>query len=182
MHWRHFSPLLLLALGIAGNPGDLEIQNQVDESSSENIKIPLGFSSSTTALRRTASEIPTSTLNSSANVITKSVGSSVDFSFHIPSTGSSDLIMHISAPVSMSWVGLGQGSRMSNANMFIIYANAAGTDITISPRLGEGNSEPVIASSSTLTLLSGSGVSSGFMRANILCSFCLQPKLGEHRN
>jgi hypothetical protein len=61
---------------------------------------------------------------------------------------------------------------MSGAKMFVIYANAAGTNVTLSPRKGTGHVQPNFDSSSTATLLGGSGISNGVMTANIKCSDC----------
>ncbi|PBP20268.1 CBD9-like protein [Diplocarpon rosae] len=88
-------------------------------------------------------------------------------------TGDGDLFFQISGPTRMSWIGLGQGSSMSGSNIFMVYANAAGDNVTLSPRLGAGEREPTTSgSSSQLTLLSGSGIVNGVMNANVRCSNC----------
>lgn len=61
---------------------------------------------------------------------------------------------------------------MSGSKMFIIYANSAGTNVTLSPRKGSGHSQPSFDSSAQVTLLEGSGISNGVMTANIKCSDC----------
>ena len=61
---------------------------------------------------------------------------------------------------------------MSGSQIFIIYANAAGTNVTLSPRLGIGHQQPSAETSSQATLLSGSGIANGNMTANILCHNC----------
>jgi len=59
---------------------------------------------------------------------------------------------------------------MSGSNIFMVYANAAGNNVTVSPRLGVGDREPTTSgSTSQITLLSGSGISNGQMVANIRC-------------
>ncbi|KAF2834501.1 iron reductase domain protein [Patellaria atrata CBS 101060] len=100
----------------------------------------------------------------------------VCYSLNIPdataSSGSGDVYFQISSPTTNSWVALGQGTSMSGANIFVIYTSADGNNVTISPRLGRGHSEPNFNSDAQITLLEGSGVSNGIMTANILCSNC----------
>ncbi|KAF3762522.1 CBD9-like protein [Cryphonectria parasitica EP155] len=85
-----------------------------------------------------------------------------------------NIYIQMSAPTSYSWVGLGAGSQeMAGANMFIMYADGTG-NVTVSSRLGKGETQPLYSAStaSTLQLMAGSGVSNGIMLANILCTDC----------
>jgi hypothetical protein len=59
---------------------------------------------------------------------------------------------------------------MSGANIFMIYANAAGNNVTLSPRTGVGEKQPNVGGAS-VTLLDGSGISNNVMTANIRCMF-----------
>lgn len=66
---------------------------------------------------------------------------------------------------------------MAGANIFMIYSNAAGTNVTLSPRLGVGEQQPLSGSStSDVTLLEGSGILNGMMIANVRCEY----PLGEY--
>lgn len=58
---------------------------------------------------------------------------------------------------------------MSGSNIFVMYQDASGTNVTISPRLGTGHVEPEYNSAAEVTLLAGSGVSNGIMTANVRC-------------
>ncbi|KAK0618260.1 hypothetical protein B0T17DRAFT_592096 [Bombardia bombarda] len=90
------------------------------------------------------------------------------------SSGSGNIYFQISAPTTYAWVALGTGSRMSNANIFLMYQDGSG-NLTLSPRKGTNYQAPVEDTSSTaaqLTLLAGSGVSGNTMTANIKCSNC----------
>lgn len=102
--------------------------------------------------------------------------SGITYSVSVPDTtassGSGDIYIQISGPSSNSWIGFGQGSSMSGSKMFIIYANAAGTNVTLSPRKASGHSQPTFDSSAQVTLLEGSSISGGVMTANIKCSDC----------
>ncbi|KAL2168287.1 hypothetical protein VTG60DRAFT_206 [Thermothelomyces hinnuleus] len=90
--------------------------------------------------------------------------------------GSGNIYFQIKAPTSLQWVALGTGSGMVGANIFLMYQDGKG-NVTLSPRLGVGHTEPMLDTSSTaaqLTLLAGSGVSEdgSTMTANVACSNC----------
>jgi hypothetical protein len=66
---------------------------------------------------------------------------------------------------------LGIGGEMAGATIFMMYQNGKG-NVTISAREGGGGHvEPTFNSSlmSGVTLLEGSGVTGGKMRANVKC-------------
>ncbi|KAK4193314.1 hypothetical protein QBC35DRAFT_511231 [Podospora australis] len=88
--------------------------------------------------------------------------------------GSGNIYFQIKAPTTYSWVALGTGSRMSGSNIFVVYQDGNG-NVTVSPRLGTGNTQPQWDQSSTaaqLTLLAGSGVEGNTMTANVACANC----------
>jgi hypothetical protein len=58
---------------------------------------------------------------------------------------------------------------MKGSNIFMIYADAAGNNVTLSPRLGTGNSQPSADTTAEVTLLDGSGISNSMMVANVRC-------------
>lgn len=58
---------------------------------------------------------------------------------------------------------------MNGANMFLIYTDSGGSNVTLSPRLGTGHTQPNFNSNAKVELLDGSGVSNGIMTANIKC-------------
>jgi hypothetical protein len=62
---------------------------------------------------------------------------------------------------------------MAGANIFIMYA-ASDSNITLSPRSGEGGFQPLFNSAARITLLEGTGISNGVMTANVRCDDCLQ--------
>lgn len=61
---------------------------------------------------------------------------------------------------------------MRGSHIFVMYTSADGQNVTISPRLGTGYSEPEYTSATELELLEGSGVSDGIMTANVRCGNC----------
>jgi hypothetical protein len=66
-------------------------------------------------------------------------------------------------------MAIGQGSSMSGANMFVIYASSNGQNVTLSPRTTSGHNTPSFNSGSQAILMEGSGISGGVMTANIKC-------------
>lgn len=58
---------------------------------------------------------------------------------------------------------------MSGANIFIVYADASGSNVTLSPRAGRGNFQPGYDSTTQVSLLDGSGIANGQMTANVRC-------------
>ena len=102
--------------------------------------------------------------------------SGICYSVNVPSTsassGNGDLYFQIQAPSSLQWVGLGQGQQMAGANIFIIYANQDGNNVTLSPRLGAGNYQPSYdQNSAQASLLDGTGIANGVMTANVRCTY-----------
>ncbi|KAL9098571.1 MAG: hypothetical protein Q9163_005797 [Psora crenata] len=63
---------------------------------------------------------------------------------------------------------------MAGANIFVIYASASGTNVTLSPRLGRGQVEPLFDAAAQVSLLEGSGIADGKMTANVRCAQCNQ--------
>ncbi|KAI9890797.1 MAG: hypothetical protein M1814_003581 [Vezdaea aestivalis] len=102
-------------------------------------------------------------------------GQGITYTVSLPSSsaqsGRGDLYFQIKAPISYQWVGLGQGTGMSGANIFIMYA-ASATNVTLSPRLGKGEFEPRTDPAARITLLSGTGIENGMMIANAKCAGC----------
>ncbi|KAF2138353.1 iron reductase domain protein [Aplosporella prunicola CBS 121167] len=60
---------------------------------------------------------------------------------------SNDLYMHLFAPATYEWVGVGIGKHMKDAVMFIIYHDSSGKNVTFSPRKASGHTEPTYQSS-----------------------------------
>lgn len=105
--------------------------------------------------------------------------SNVCYSVNVPdataSSGSGELYFQIQGPASKQWIGLGQGgaSQMRDCNIFIIYADASGSNVTLSPRLGRGEVEPKFNPDAQVSLLEGSGIADGVMTANVRCGCSL---------
>lgn len=100
----------------------------------------------------------------------------VCFSINVPeqsaNSGSGNIYFQLSAPTTYSWVGLAQGTMMSNANMFVMYSSADGQNVTLSPRTTSGHVMPTHNDAADISLLEGSGISNGRMVANVRCGNC----------
>lgn len=100
----------------------------------------------------------------------------VCFRLNIPantaSSGDGDIFFQISGPSDYEWVALGQGSRMVNSNIFVIYVSESGNNVTLSPRRATSYTMPSFNGDAEVSLLEGSGVSDGMMVANVRCSNC----------
>lgn len=105
----------------------------------------------------------------------KPTSNDVTYKLNIPantaSSGSGDIFFQLSAPSTYEWVALGLGTSMSGSNIFVVYTSGDG-NVTLSPRLASGYSQPNYNSDAQVTLLEGSGVSNGKMIANVKCSNC----------
>ncbi|KAH8810745.1 hypothetical protein F5884DRAFT_875530 [Xylogone sp. PMI_703] len=81
-------------------------------------------------------------------------------------SGSGDIFFQMTAPITYQWIGLGIGSRMAGARIFVVYQDGTG-NVTISPRNGVGEVMPLLNSTASVTLLEGSGVTNNTMTANV---------------
>jgi hypothetical protein len=91
----------------------------------------------------------------------------------ISSLSPGTIYLSLQAPSTYQWAGLGIGSRMAGATIFMMYADGNG-NVTISARDGGvGHIEPQFNSSlmAGVTLLEGSGIRGGIMQANIKCAY-----------
>jgi hypothetical protein len=109
----------------------------------------------------------------SAQVASVCPQTGICFKLNIPeataSSGDGDIFFQISAPSDYEWVALGQGSRMSGSNMFVVYTSGDGNNVTLSPRTASGYTTPNFNGDAQVTLLEGSGVVDGNMVANVRC-------------
>lgn len=91
------------------------------------------------------------------------------FGLNIPeatvNSGNGDIFLSMSGPTSYSYIALGQGSSMSGSRIFVMYTSANGKNVTVSPRLSSGHSEPKYDSSTQITMLENTGVSGNTMTA-----------------
>ncbi|KAF7182949.1 hypothetical protein CNMCM7691_002693 [Aspergillus felis] len=112
-----------------------------------------------------------------AQIYSFSPASDVVYSVIVPestvSSNSGPIYFQIRAPTTYQWVALGQGSQMAGSNMFLMYA-ASANNVTLSPRSGRGHVPPGYNPDAQIDLLDGTGISNGYMTANVRCNNCLQ--------
>ncbi|KAK2612681.1 hypothetical protein QQS21_001298 [Conoideocrella luteorostrata] len=82
-----------------------------------------------------------------------------------------NLFLQIDAPDTYSWVAVGMGTAMKNAEIYMIYQNGQG-NVTLSTRNGRDHIMPLYAERRNVNIVSGSGVIDGRMKANIRCDDC----------
>lgn len=108
---------------------------------------------------------------------TPSEGSGISYGIHIPqrsaANGTGPLYLRMTAPAHVKWIALGQGPRMVDGNLFVVYA-APGGNVTLSPRKAKGHTEPDFNPDVKAYLLDGSGIHNGNMTANIRCDNCMR--------
>ncbi|ATY58696.1 cellobiose dehydrogenase [Cordyceps militaris] len=101
--------------------------------------------------------------------------SQVCFTWGVPSaaiqSGTGNVYFQLRAPATYAWAGLGIGSRMSGAQIFLMYKDGTG-NVTLSTRTGTGHVMPQHTQRPAVALLAGSGVVDGQMIANVRCSDC----------
>ncbi|KAJ5485414.1 hypothetical protein N7539_005402 [Penicillium diatomitis] len=100
----------------------------------------------------------------------------ITYSVNIPQdtaqSGSGPIYFQLKSTSQVSWFALGQGSGMSGSNIFVVYPNG-NNNVTISPRLGRGQVQPLHNDAAQVSLLEGSGVENGVITANVRCDSCI---------
>ena len=120
-----------------------------------------------------------STSTSSAQIIkyAPSRDGGVSFQVNIPeetaASGTGPIFLQLKGLVSRKWFALGQGSRMTHGNLFVVYS-APGGNVTLSPRRATGPLEPKFSPDIEAYLLEGSGINDGVMTANVRCDNCMK--------
>jgi hypothetical protein len=69
--------------------------------------------------------------------------------------------------------------KMDDTLIFMVYADSTGKNVTVSPRLSYGHTEPSYTSNVTITTQPGTGISNGNMTVNAICSNCRSWKGGS---
>lgn len=100
----------------------------------------------------------------------------ITYSFNVPDntakSGSGPIYFQMNSTRQVQWFALGQGMQMAGANMFVVYTS--GNTVTVSPRSGVGEIEPLYNKNAQITILNGSGVHDGVITANVRCDTCLE--------
>ena len=79
----------------------------------------------------------------------------ITYSFNVPDntsqSGSGPIYFQINSTRQVQWFALGQGMQMAGANMFVVYTS--GNTVTVSPRSGVGEIEPLYNKDAQITIL-----------------------------
>jgi hypothetical protein len=70
-------------------------------------------------------------------------------------------------------------NKMDDTLMFMAYKDSTGVNITLSPRLSYGHTEPSYTNNVSVSVLPGSGIANGNMTVNAMCSNCRSWKGGS---
>jgi hypothetical protein len=70
-------------------------------------------------------------------------------------------------------------NKMDDTLMLMVYADSTGKNVTVSPRLSYGHTEPSYTKNVTIAVQPGSGISNGNMTVNAICSNCRSWKGGS---
>lgn len=98
------------------------------------------------------------------------------YSINVPEdtakSGSGPIYFQMNSTRQVQWFALGQGTRMAGANIFVAYTS--GDEVTVSPRSGVGEIEPLYNKDAQITILNGSGVHDGVVTASVRCDTCIK--------
>ncbi|ESZ98460.1 hypothetical protein SBOR_1122 [Sclerotinia borealis F-4128] len=106
---------------------------------------------------------------------------SVTFALKIPlKNPNNDLYFSISGPSSCSWIAIGMGyNQMKNSLMFMMYADSTGNNVTLSPRIASGESEPLHTKDIVVEPMAGTGITNDTFTWNGKCLNCTSWKGGS---
>ncbi|CAG8303953.1 unnamed protein product [Penicillium salamii] len=100
----------------------------------------------------------------------------ITYSINVPDetskSGSGPMFIQMNTTSQVQWLALGQGRQMAGANMFIVYTS--GNNVTVSPRSGVGEIQPLYNKNAQITILNGSGVHDGVTTASFRCDSCIK--------
>ncbi|KAK8024321.1 hypothetical protein PG993_012387 [Apiospora rasikravindrae] len=103
---------------------------------------------------------------SNNNTVTSSIFVSgtddIAFALNVPNNSATDLYFSIMLPTQRAWGAIGLGSnQMAGSLMLVVYGSKDGQNVTVSPRLGSGHSEPVFTPDIDVQTLPGTGLING---------------------
>ncbi|KAK9801578.1 hypothetical protein SCARD494_00630 [Seiridium cardinale] len=102
-----------------------------------------------------------STTNTTLPSLFISPSRDVAFALNVPSDSETDLYFSLMLPKSVTWGAIGLGSsKMAGSLILVAYSSSSGKNVTLSPRIASGHSEPVYTSDIEVEALDGTGLSS----------------------
>ncbi|OTB01476.1 putative iron reductase domain protein [Hypoxylon sp. CI-4A] len=95
------------------------------------------------------------------------------FALNVPSDSTTDLYFSLMMPTGISWGAVGFGSdHMAGSLILVAYPSESGNNVTLSPRIGTGHTEPVYTSDIKIEALEGTGLDNNTYIFNGRCSNC----------
>ncbi|ETS81642.1 hypothetical protein PFICI_06644 [Pestalotiopsis fici W106-1] len=99
------------------------------------------------------------TTNSDIPSLFISPSNDLAFALSVPKDSSTDLYFSLMFPKSVTWGAIGLGtSKMAGALMLVAYSSSSGDNVTLSPRIASGHSEPVHTTDIRVEALDGTGL------------------------
>lgn len=95
------------------------------------------------------------------------------FALNVPSDSTTDLYFSMMMPTGTAWAAVGFGSdHMAGALMLVMYPSKSQKNVTLSPRIATGHTEPVYAPEIRVEALAGTGLDNDTYIFNGRCSNC----------
>ncbi|KAH8687779.1 hypothetical protein BGZ60DRAFT_16143 [Tricladium varicosporioides] len=85
---------------------------------------------------------------------------------------SQDIYFRLESPRSASWVAVGVGDGMKGSLMVFVYAGENSKNVTISPRISTGTSEPKYTPDIKISALSGTMIQGNMYLVSLVCHNC----------
>ncbi|KAK6839882.1 hypothetical protein PG989_015752 [Apiospora arundinis] len=86
----------------------------------------------------------------------------IAFALNVPNNSATDLYFSILLPSQRAWGAIGLGSnQMAGALMLVVYSAKDGQNVTVSPRLATGHTEPSFTPDINIQTLPGTGLFNG---------------------
>lgn len=97
-----------------------------------------------------------------ASSIFVSGNNDIAFALNVPNNSATDLYFSILLPSQRAWGAIGLGSnQMAGALMLVVYSAKDGQNVTVSPRLATGHTEPSFTPDINIQTLPGTGLFNG---------------------
>ncbi|KAK3938717.1 hypothetical protein QBC46DRAFT_161229 [Diplogelasinospora grovesii] len=97
--------------------------------------------------------------------------SQTQFAINLP-PDSDDVNIYLTSPDWYSYTAIGFGDGMAGSLMFVAYPASDGTHVTVSPRIGTGDTEPPYTPTVAVTVHDGSSIQNDMIVANFTCHSC----------
>ncbi|KAI1416118.1 putative iron reductase domain protein [Hypoxylon sp. FL1857] len=127
-----------------------------------------------------AQDASNTSLNTTAGSVFVSPARDLAFALIVPSDSTTDLYFSLMMPSGTSWAAVGLGSNhMAGSLMLVMYPSKSGKNVTLSPRIATGHTEPVYAPEIKVEALAGTRLDNDTYIFNGRCSNCRSWSTGK---